>query len=368
MPVANRWDLMSGDAPEKPGDRPLQGPNRSFEIALPRRTTPALLLSLLLHVTLLTTLGLIWSRTPRGTGEEGDRPVGIALVHRLPDRDLYVDAAEIDPQEPDESSDAADPGSASSSAAPPADLSPPIDLNGILKAMESTPSPRQGTGLAGEAQLDGDAFATGRGPGSSSDSSELTTNVFGVSGSGSRFVYVFDRSDSMNGHGGKPLRAAKAELLRSLDSLSERQRFQIVFYNHKPTPFRIGGMPLQMMAGESSLIARAQRYVRSVAAFGGTEHAAAIKLALKMSPDVIFFLTDARIPRLSHAELREIQRRAELSGTAIHTIEFGPEAVPPADNFLRELAAMNNGQYQYIDVRRLGTRTPKQDAPTEETP
>ena len=72
-----------------------------------------------------------------------------------------------------------------------------------------------------------------------------------------------------------------------------------------------------------------------------------------MGPDVIFFLTDARVPRLSQAELRELQIRASSSGTTIHCIEFGSDGGVPVDNFLTQLAAMNQGQYRYIDVRKL---------------
>ena len=107
------------------------------------------------------------------------------------------------------------------------------------------------------------------------------------------------------------------------------------------------------MSGESSSVARAERYIQSIRAFGGTEHNTALKLALRMSPDVIFFLTDARIPRLSQTQLAEIQRRSEQAGTTIHAIEFGSEPIAPRDSFLRELAAQNNGQYQYVDVRGL---------------
>lgn len=342
---------MSAAASKMPG-KPVETP----EMVVPHRTLPALLLSLVLHVILLTTLGVMWSREPSGTGEGVDRPVGIALVHRLPDRDRYVDAAEIQPKT-EESESAENASSAAASAAPPADLSPPIDLAGILSAMKSTPSPESGSGLAGETSLSGDAFGTDRGTAATADGDETTTVLFGVSGSGSRFVYVFDRSDSMNGYGGSPLRAAKAELLHSLQTMSERQRFQIIFYNDQPKPFQISGMPLQLVAGEKSMLARATRYVESISAFGGTEHDTALKLALRMSPDVIFFLTDARIPRLSESELLEIQRRAERSGTTIHAIEFGPEPVAPGDSFLRELASQNNGQYRYIDVRRLEAAT-----------
>jgi len=337
------------------------------EIVPPERTTPALVMSLVLHVVLLTGIGLIWSPTSRGTGDEEDRPVGIALVHRLPDRDRYVEATEI-PEPKTETTSESDASSASSAAAPPADLSPPLDLAGVLQAMQATPSPVSGTGLTGQAELDGDAFSAGPGAGSEGDSAEATTMVFGISGSGSRFVYVFDRSDSMNGFGGKPLRAAKSELIRSLRTLSERQRFQLIFYNDKPTPFKMSGVPLQMISGEEAYVALAESYIRSISAFGGTEHESALKMALRMAPDVIFFLTDARIPRLSNQELREIKNRADASGATIHAIEFGAEPIAPRDSFLRELASQNRGQYRYIDVRLLGGGAPVtgQDRPQEQ--
>jgi hypothetical protein len=43
-----------------------------------------------------------------------------------------------------------------------------------------------------------------------------------------------DRSASMGDPGGKPIRVAKDELLRSLDSLGDVQQFQIIFYNQQP--------------------------------------------------------------------------------------------------------------------------------------
>ena len=323
----------------------------SPDVIPPERTGAALVMSLILHVLLLTTAGLIWQRTPSGTNAQPDRPVGIALVHRMPDRDRYVEATST-PQ-PTESTTQSDASSDSSPAAPPADLSPPLDLSGILQAMEATPAPVSGTGLAGEMKLDGDAFGQNRGTGNQVSAADTTAMVFGVSGSGSRFVYVFDRSDSMNGFGGKPLRAAKAELIRSLSTLSERQRFQIIFYNDKPTPFKVGGMPLQMVSGEDGYASLAENYVRSITAFGGTEHQTALKMALRMSPDVIFFLTDASIPRLSGTQLREIKNRSDAVGATIHCIEFGAQAVGAPDSFLRDLAAQNRGQYQYVDVRSL---------------
>lgn len=334
------------------------------DLTPPTRPYSAVAMSLVFHVILLTLIGLVWSQSPHGSGEIADRPVGIAIVHRMPDRDRYVDTAEVAMAETDAANESQ--ASTAAAAAPPADLSPPIDLAGVLQAMQSIPTANSATGLAGETDLQGDAFGSDRGDRSSPDTGDATTMVFGVSGSGSRFVYVFDRSDSMNGYGGRPLRAAKAEMIRSLRSLTDRQRFQLIFYNDKPTPFRMPGVPLQLMAGESSIVTLAERYIDSIAAYGGTEHDAALKMALRMSPDVIFFLTDARIPRLSRAQLGEIQNRAERSGTTIHAIEFGPDPIVPRDSFLRELAAMNHGQYQYVDVQNLKANRSEQAASRDE--
>jgi hypothetical protein len=230
-------------------------------------------------------------------------------------------------------------------------------LAGVLQSIESSPVPGTAAGVTGQADLGDDAFGDGRPGGNVSQQSPATTTVFGVSGSGTRFVYVFDRSDSMNGEGGKPLRQAKRELIRSLSTLSERQQFQIVFYNDKPTPFKLAGLPLDMIRGEPGNLAHAQRYVRSIAAYGGTSHEAALKMALRMGPDVIFFLTDARIPRLSAKQLEDIKDRADSVGATIHAIEFGLDSVAPSDSFLRQLAAMNRGRYRYIHLDSLGGAT-----------
>lgn len=316
------------------------------------RPAPALLLSFGLHLVLLVVIAWIAAKAPKGSGEPSDRQIGIAMVHRLPDRDRYAEVT-AEPKETAEQT-AAQTASAAAAAAPPADLSPPIDLQGILSAMQSTPAPQSGSGIAGDVKLDGDAFGDGGGSAAKSNvGKQGTARLFGVSGSGNRFVYVLDRSDSMNGFGGLPLRSAKRELIRSLRSLSPQQQFQIIFYNENVKPFQMSGSPMTMITGESDQVKRAERYVNAIQAFGGTKHEGALLMALRMSPDVIFFLTDAHIPRLSKIELRMIQDRAERSGTTIHAIEFGSQASAAPDSFLKELAGMNNGQYQYVDVRGL---------------
>ena len=60
----------------------------------------------------------------------------------------------------------------------------------------------------------------------------------GAEGTGTKFVYVFDRSGSMEGYGGRPLASAKHQLISSLTQLNDACQFQIIFYNEQPEIFR----------------------------------------------------------------------------------------------------------------------------------
>ena len=179
------------------------------------------------------------------------------------------------------------------------------------------------------------------------DNSPGGTQVFGVTARGSSFVYVFDRSLSMKG---APLVAAKRELLASIGRLSGVQQFQIVFYNQNARTMQ---PPQMVFAGESGR-RQAESYVASVTASGGTDHVQALRLALRMGPDVIFFLTDADEPQMSAKELDEIRKKN--GGVAIHVIEFKSGHAQGKSETLRKLAEQNRGEYKYVDVTALGAK------------
>jgi hypothetical protein len=321
----------------------------------PSRPIPAWAFSLVFHMVLLTAIGWSASRPQRGIEGEPDRPTGVAMVERLPDRDVYT--APPSPTDAREETAAASSTAASSAALAP-NIAPPIDLDGMLAKMTAGDVPVvSASDLAGEFAAGADSSGQGDRP--RLEAKPTTAVVFGISGSGSRFIYVFDRSDSMNGYGSAPLRAAKSELKRSIESLTDAQQFQIIFYNDEAKPFVPAGSGLSLLVGEKSMLRRASSYVDAIKAFGGTEHFDALKMALRMGPDVIFFLTDARVPRLNASQFAEVKRLAERSGASIHTIEFGPEAAAPGDSFLRELAADNRGEYRYIPLEQLTLSEPR---------
>jgi VWA domain-containing protein len=176
------------------------------------------------------------------------------------------------------------------------------------------------------------------------------TSFYGLQGEGTKFVYVFDRSGSMGGSGESALRLAKNELLQSLESIGPTQQFQIVFYNERPTVFALAGLPGRLVFGNDQSKQQARRFIEEIKAAGGTDHEAALDLALRLHPDVIFFLTDADEPGLNAEQLLRIRRRNP--GAVIHTIEFGPGPSTGDENFLVKLARENRGQYVYVDVSR----------------
>jgi hypothetical protein len=176
------------------------------------------------------------------------------------------------------------------------------------------------------------------------------TSLFGVVGEGYKFVYVFDRSGSMGGSGQNSLKLVKAELLRSLKNLDTVHQFQIIFYNERPVIFNPTGTPNRLAFGTEQNKQRAIRFIDSITAAGGTAHEDALRLAIRLQPDVIFFLTDADDPKLTPAQLTKIRQLA--AGIVINAIEFGEGPKPAEPTFLADLARQNGGGYAYVDVTR----------------
>jgi hypothetical protein len=182
------------------------------------------------------------------------------------------------------------------------------------------------------------------------------TSLFGLVGEGYKFVYVFDRSGSMGGDGRKALGAVKAELKESLKNLDTVHQFQIIFYNEKPAIFNPSGTAGRLAFGTDANKERAIRFIDNMAAGGGTDHEQALRLAIRLQPDVIFFLTDGDEPGLSSSQLEKVQNLA--AGIVINTIEFGDGPKPKQPSFLVRLARQNGGGYTYGD---LSARKPSKD-------
>lgn len=174
----------------------------------------------------------------------------------------------------------------------------------------------------------------------------------GVKGSGRRFVYVLDHSESMNWGGGAPMRRAVSEAIASIKSLDPKQggsKFQVVVFNHDAEVFEDGKSLLDVNPRSQE---RASRFLRSLIATGGTSPEKALEIACRLKPDVIFFLTDAD-EELSERSLEHIRAlRRQFNVSQICVIEFGRASSARNETYKR-LAGENGGAYAFKDVESM---------------
>ena len=171
---------------------------------------------------------------------------------------------------------------------------------------------------------------------------------------GRSFVYVIDSSSSMAE--GQRMDLAKSQLKASLQMLRPGQSFQVLFYNESTTQMKLRRQaPQDLYPATTICIQLADDEIDRITPSAGTEHLSPILHALRLEPDVIYFLTDGDQPRLStqgaNSDLAKISR-ANRAGTRIHVTEFGNGSRETRQvSWLELLAHQSGGQYQYIAVR-----------------
>jgi hypothetical protein len=342
------------------------------------------LMSTVVHATTVITLALWWPTLPRqapaaaGIGVQleatflssmGTEDGGLSgRFDAPPDGGYYEDDGPATVAEEQFAAELPTADASATGGAPSLDAllseQPAVELAGVLPAMPggqatsampatAIPGAEPGFGGAESGVRSASALTGEPAPAGRLKGGAALTGVFGLRGEGYKFVYVFDRSGSMDGHGGAPLIAAKNELLNSLRDLGQVHQFQIIFYNEEPRIFNPSGQAGRLVFGTDQNKNLARRFIGSVTASGATRHVEALELALKLGPDVIFFLTDADEPRMTPKELAHIAQMNR--GTTINTIEFGTDARSENDNFIARLARQNGGQHVYIDVTRLSS-------------
>ncbi len=225
---------------------------------------------------------------------------------------------------------------------------------GLPLPVENAIGPSAAANEAGGAGRAGDSAGSlvGNGFGSGMEGAKATVRVFGLQGTGSRFAYVFDRSLSMSEPNHRPIRAAKVELLASLDALKSNHQLAILFYNEDVTIFPSPKTANHLIFATDINKESAHRFVDSVVPTGGTDHEKAILAAAKWGPDVIFLLTDGEAKDDLHpGQWDRVSRR--VGGIQINVIQFGTGTQPSGNNYLKRLASENRGQYRYIPIGSL---------------
>jgi hypothetical protein len=173
------------------------------------------------------------------------------------------------------------------------------------------------------------------------------TQFFGARDHAHSFAYVIDCSGSMASH--SSLEVAKRELLASLEQLPPDAEFSVVFYNMIPRMLTDPDGHKGLMAATASNKQRIKQQLAMIAPDGGTDHMAALRAAIALKPEVIFFLTDADL--MTNGDVNEIL--SEVGRTRIQAVEFGRGINLGERTPLRRLANTTGGAYLYIDVSQF---------------
>ena len=170
------------------------------------------------------------------------------------------------------------------------------------------------------------------------------TQFFGARDHAHSFAYVIDCSGSMALR--NSLEVAKREMFASISQLPPDARFAVIFYNLNARMLTDPQGQPGLMAATGPNKARVQTQLATIAPDGGTDHMSALREALKLKPEVIFFLTDADL--MSNNDVNEIL--AEVGSTRIQAVEFGLGTELGQRTPLGRLATTTGGSYLYIDV------------------
>ncbi len=277
------------------------------------RSFAAWFVSVVVHVGLLLAVGLIWTNTLRyGNSERLDSHWNVLQTDAVetiePEAVVQIDE-EVETQD-DQTTNLQDTGGVGFKFRDPNLASPQVAMswfpqNQTIGELAEVVAPAAGTGDLGSA---GNAAS---GPG----------GFFGSAPVGRRFVYVVDCSRSMNhphnSEGKTRFGRLKIELVKSISSMDSTMEFFIIFFNEEAIP-----MPARtLQPAWPNAKKRYLYWMQSIRADGKTDPTDAVKLAHRLNPDVIYFLTDGSFKHKAELELLNIKP----SHTVMHTLSFAGE-------------------------------------------
>lgn len=318
--------------------------------AINRPMMSGMSLSLIGHVGLLLSLFLITYQLPQDSAGLGSQVLTVTESGESSDFSqsiASVDAAELDLEIAD------------------VDSTVDVQANPISLRELQTPDSASGNSVnasiissssSAVAQLIGAGKSKSEGGGNPSGSTGVPRvggKFFGVGSAGNFFCYVVDSSGSMRGAAWD---SAKTELMRSLLSLNEKQRFYIVFFGKDvlaiPEPGEREPAAFGLNATQAN-IDHARRWIETVKLDRGGPPNNALAVAIQLDPDAIYLLTDGVTKVDVCAFLREKNRIDDLiSGQQIR-VPIHAIAYHSLDGqvLLRQLAQENKGQFIYVPAR-----------------
>ena len=301
-------------------------------------------LSTLFHVAIIVAVGSLWLLSDH---KSGVAPLDTRWTDTV-DSPVLEDPVEMAWAKPvpDETAGGSKTQSSAVFSPPPSprEFTPNDSLNGKLPPswfQDGVSNDELGTelvDLAGwQAMLSrigtGRGFSNGAGNGSGGA-------FFGMKVAGQSVVYVVDCSSSMNVRhtmAATRFHRLKLELLNSVASMKPNQSFYIIFFNDQPIP-----MPARsMQPARPELQRQYLEWMARMRANGMTNPLSSMRMALRLRPDVIYFLTDGNFNFKTAVALSRIRQPRSV----IHTITFGEREAEP---LMKSIAMANRGTYRFI--------------------
>jgi hypothetical protein len=209
-------------------------------------------------------------------------------------------------------------------------LTPAIDGG---TAVEGALAGGSGSGSGGKGSIDAIASLGAAGGGGGKG-----VGFFGTRARADTVVFVVDMSGSMEGH---RFDRAVEELIRSLNLLQPTQKFFIFFYNGVTYPM-FDQRNAKLLAATTGNRSKATKWIKGFHPEGDTAPEDALEKALKLKPQVIYFLTDGEIPNTTRSTAARCNKEHK---TVIHTIAFEYEG---GAEQLRGIAVDSKGKYRFV--------------------
>jgi hypothetical protein len=200
-------------------------------------------------------------------------------------------------------------------------------------AIEGAMAGGSGSGSGGKGSFDAIASLGAAGGGGGKG-----VGFFGTRARADSVIFIVDMSGSMEGH---RFDRAVEELIHSLNLLQPTQKFFIFFYNGVTYPM-FEQRNSKLLPATSGNRAKAAKWIKAFRPEGDTAPEDAIERALKMKPQVIYFLTDGEIPNTTRSTAQRFNTEHK---TVIHTIAFEYEG---GAEQLRGIAVDSKGKYRFV--------------------
>jgi len=183
------------------------------------------------------------------------------------------------------------------------------------------------------------------------------TPFFGTEARGNRFVFVVDNSSSMKS--GR-LEMAEAELIKTVNGLSPRQSFYVIFVSDHPYPMFYPEHERDLVPATPANKKRLAEWVpKAILASGkNRELIKAMDLAASLRPQAVYLLWDGDMKYSEKVRMDVMTHLTQPTNGwnfIVHTLGMGITSLDSEQN-LTTIARAHGGVYRRIDVPTLRTR------------